>query len=801
MKQIKIIILSIAFTAGVFHVSAQENFNATIISNLQFDVPASDIWGYVDDSGREYAIMGLDTATVIISLEDPANPVEIARVPGARSQWRDIKSYGNFLYVTADRGQDGLLVIDMSLAPDSISWEFWKPEFDTLGLNGTIQRCHNLYIDEAGYAYLSGCNINSGGVIILDVFTQPGRPELAGVCDPRYSHDNFSRGDTVWSADVFNGFFSVIDVSDKANPVTLATKNTSSNFTHNAWLSDDGKYLFTTDERANAWVDAYDVSDLDNIVELDRFRPKASEGSGVIPHNTHYYNGFLVTSWYSDGLVITDVHRPENMIQVAAYDTYPGAHGGFNGAWGAYPYLPSGLVLVSDIQTGLYVIQVDYQRASYLEGIITDASDGQPVIGANVIIESPFLNGVESSFIGAYKTGLATPGTYTVSVNHPYYDTAEAVVVLESGIVTIQDFQMQPKKRIVIGGTVKKEGPSGQNIEGAHVVAQGEELRFETITDAEGNFSFEVLEGLYDIYVGAWGYLHRSYEDQVLSADERRVFELPVGYQDDFFADLGWSVNSTAPRGIWELAVPVGTLLGTPLGTLFANPNRDVNGDIGDMCYVTGNGGRDAGFDDVDDGYTLLSSPPMDLREYERPNLRFAYWYFVGGGRSLPNDTFVVTATNGIGDTAVLLEVTEITFSGWFLSDTINLADYLQLTDNVQIHFLAQDDIDNGHIVEAGVDFFSVYEGMSTGVNKKTSLEASVYPNPFSDYITITVPEKIGARYNWAITHINGATVRTGTMDGSNTRVYSGDLATGMYLLTVAEDSGARHVEMLIKVE
>ena len=66
---------------------------------------------------------------------------------------------------------------------------------------------------------------------------------------------------------------------------------------------------------------------------------------------------------------VADASKPDNIIEVANYDTWLGADGDFNGAWGAYPFLPSGLTLVSDRQSGLYVVDVNYKRAARLEGI------------------------------------------------------------------------------------------------------------------------------------------------------------------------------------------------------------------------------------------------------------------------------------------------------------------------------------------------------------------------------------------------------------------------------------------------
>jgi hypothetical protein len=78
-------------------------------------------------------------------------------------------------------------------------------------------------------------------------------------------------------------------------------------------------------------------------------------------------------------VVIVDVSRPQNPIEVAKYDTYPAGGGGQNGCWGVYPFLPSGNLVVSDIQYGLYVLTPTYARGCYLEGIVTDTITNLPL--------------------------------------------------------------------------------------------------------------------------------------------------------------------------------------------------------------------------------------------------------------------------------------------------------------------------------------------------------------------------------------------------------------------------------------
>ena len=87
--------------------------------------------------------------------------------------------------------------------------------------------------------------------------------------------------------------------------------------------------------------------------------PSWETNSGAIVHNLFIMGNYAHVSYYVDGYVVLDISDPTNPILAGQYDTYPGTGGFFNGAWGVYPYLPSGFTIVSDIETGLYVLKFD----------------------------------------------------------------------------------------------------------------------------------------------------------------------------------------------------------------------------------------------------------------------------------------------------------------------------------------------------------------------------------------------------------------------------------------------------------
>lgn len=775
--------------------------NMSLISNFQYDVELSDIWGWADpETGTEYALVALNNGVSIVSLADPENPVEIERIPGQNSIWRDIKTWDNYAYVTTDQGgtTEGLLVIDLNPLPDSVTWYNWRPSFPELG--GTLNTCHNLYIDEHGWAYLTGCNINSGGMLFIDVFTTPGTPVFGGAGPAIYAHDVYARDNIMYSSQINAGNLGIYDVSDKENVTLLGSQTTPFSFTHNAWLNDAGDVVFTTDERADAPIAAYDISDPSNIVELDQYRPISTIGEGVIPHNVHVWNDWLVISYYTDGGIIVDASRPENLIEVGNFDTFLGGSGGFNGAWGLYPFLPSGRVLVSDIGNGLYVLDAVYMRACFLEGTVTSADNGMVLNGVTVEIDSEQPNLAETDLSGVYRTGQVLSGTFDVTFTKPGFYPKTVSTELANGEVTILDVELESLGS-VSGQTVASL--DGSAVPDAEIVITNGNVFFEVQSDASGSFSLSGIEpGTYNIFAGAWGYLHGRLIGVEINNNTVTI-ELGQGYQDDFAFDLGWTTDSDgATTGYWNLGEPI---LSTYGGNI-SSPPADVPTDILGGAYITGNGGGDGGSNDIDGGLVRLTSPVMQLADYGDPVVSYQLFFYNGGGQGDPppplNDDISVYAFNGTDKE--LIDVVNESSSGWRPETEIHLAEFINITNNMQIIFEAQD-ASPGHIAEAGVDKFLVVDAAPNAVFELDSeqLEWNVYPNPFKEQIRIEY--QLADDFQNANLHVYNAwgqrvathvlRDRTGTIDLGQR------LGAGLYFVQMEADGQLSASRRVVKVD
>lgn len=426
-------LLSLTFI--VLFISSFAQLNMEELGFLPYSQSLSDIWAHVDSDGNEYALVGTYTGLSIVDVTDPSSPNEVFFGTGVNSIWRDIKTWGDYAYVSTEGGQ-GIYIVDMSPLPGAIT-------NTTLFTGSTypFTTVHNLYIDETGKLYNFGSDNGTGGAIIYDLTTDPMNPVELGRFNDYYFHDGMARGDTLWGAAIYQGFFTAVDVSDPANPVAMATKTTPGFFAHNCWISDDGNILFTTDEIQNGFIAAYDVSDFNNIFETDRVQ--SSPGDNVIPHNVYVLNDYLVTAYYSDGVTIHDAARPGNLIEVGNYDTSPNYSGpGYHGSWGTTPYLPSGNILAADIEEGLYILGPDYKRGCYLEGMVTDSITGLPINNVQIKIQSTTITDV-TNISGNFAFGTPTAEVYNIEFSHNNYNIKVIEgVTLENGILTYLEVEL-----------------------------------------------------------------------------------------------------------------------------------------------------------------------------------------------------------------------------------------------------------------------------------------------------------------------------------------------------------------------
>lgn len=729
-----LLMLALAFTANL---NAQ--LNIELLGHLEYGDQLSNLTGWADGLGNEYAIVGTYDGTSIVDITDPASPVEVQFINGNNSIWREVRTWNHYAYVVTEAG-GGLLCIDLSTLPGAVSYNY-----TSCGIGLTTG--HTVFCDENGYVHVFGSNLAGGGDVILDANATPLDPVYVGDVDTWYIHDGFVRGDTLWAGNIYDGWFSIWDITDKASPVLMGQQSTPGEFTHNVWLTDDNKFLFSTDEETNAVVAAYDVSDIGDIKELDQFR--ANPGTNSIPHNTFAVGNFVVTAYYRDGVIITDATYPDNLIKVGEYDTSPFSGDGFNGAWGAWPYLPSGNIIVSDMEEGLFILGPNYVQACYLDGVVTDAITAAPIFGATVSFTAVGAVDATTGITGDYTGGTLTPGTYDITFTKAgYLPETVTGVVLTNGVLTTVNAELSVLPTYTITGKVI-DAATGTGVAGANVLYTNPTYNLQTTTDASGNYTFvAMVDDVYSVYAGKWSYITHYEEIDVNPGGEYDLVVNP-GYYDDYIFDFDWTTNTTTDVGLWERGEPNGTFNGPNP----SNPDFDFDGDYGDQAYVTGNdAGTGAGADDVDNGIVNLISPNMDLTTYSNPVISYYRWFFNGGGAGTPNDTLKVFVSNGIVEVMIdAISSASPDMSEWIPVE-INIEPLIAITSNMHVRFRTADQNATGHLVEGGVDKFYVYDDVVAAPTTAFSADVTSGCAP----LTITFNDASVGATSWSWTFPGG---------------------------------------------
>ena len=718
---------------------SQSNYNLSLLGTYDnYNSEGSDIWGWVAPNGSEYALVTLNDGFSVVNVTNPSNPTEEFFISDLNSTWRDVKTWGHYAYVTTE-ADAGLLIVDLSDMTGNTYYH--RTVFNNSNGNfGTgFTAAHNIYMDENGVAYIFGASSNSGGspadgVIFLDVDTDPINPIYLGEWDDHYVHDGMARGDTMYVGCIYAGDLYIVDVSNKSNPINLGNVGTPSDFTHNAWVSDDGNYVFTTDEVADAYIGSFDITDLNNIQEIDRIQ--SNPGSNSVPHNTHVDGNFIITSWYRDGTVVHDITNPNNLIEVAHYDSSPLSGDVMDGCWGTYPFLPSGNIISSDINTGnnnngrLLVYSRDFLQACYLEGNVSDISNSNPITNATIEILNPVLTiQTNSDLAGNYMTGIANSSSYDVIFSAPGYVSDTINASFTNGNTTIVNAQLQPLQSINISGTVVDI--NGTGIGGSNVLIYNSTNTYDFVTDINGNYSINgFYEGNYNVIAGSWGYI-TSCSNEYISSTSSNQIVLQSGYYDDFTFDFGWTVSggvTSTNEGIWQRGNPEGT---NYYGQDY-NPENDVNNDCYDNAYVTGiPSGNFTGQNDVDDFNTILTSPNFDLsanlNNDDKYFLNYDIWFSNGGGSSNPNDSISVKITNGVFTTTLDIITGNSSNMGQWVSKSYDLSQYISLNNTMKVIVETADwDALGGHLVEGGFDKFEIITQSATSTDDTQNIKKLV---------------------------------------------------------------------------
>lgn len=749
-----------------------------------YELQLNDIWGYVDEEGNEYALVGAQNGVSIVDVTDPTNPTEVEWLFGPESVWRDLKTYGDYAYITTE-ADAGLWILDLSPLPSSTV----IPVYTYNGPAGSEWfSAHNCYMAD-GYLYIFGAGRGNGGVIILDVATDPLNPIEVGVFDNWYCHDGVVQNDTGYFAHIYEGYFSVVDLSDKSSPVLLATAITPTAFSHNIWPSENGQHVFTTDEVSDGYIGSFDISDLGSIKQVDKIQ--SNPGNNVIPHNTHVKGNYIYTSYYNDGVTVHDITHPHNMVEVANFDTSPlYSTSTFNGCWGVYPFLPSGNILAADREEGLYVLGLDLHQGSYLEGNITELGTGSAINNVQITIDGTSVEDFSNIF-GDYAIGTEGEGTVDVTYFKVLYFPQTIPVSFSNGSITTQDVVLE--KIPLYNLTVEVlDAATLAPIEGAEVLLQHTYIDHNGVTDAAGQVTIGMYyEDNYQVFGGKWGYHTACFTDTLINASTGTLTLLvDQGVYDDFVFDFGWTASGDAERGHWEREIPVGVSSGANI----ENPYYDALWDCGDYAYITGNGTSASNNQEVNKGEVVLMSPVFDLTGYTTPHINYTAFFFNRYGALPPDDTLQIYLFNGTDVVLIDQRYADSLYNSKWVASSINVSGMIALTSTMQLMLTLSDYAETENVTEAAFDQFSVTEFSiaETVEDDQAKQPVLVYPNPFENELWIAGVEDVYAE----IQDLQGKVHFKGHVQSS---IKLDNLASGIYIVNLYRDGVRLYSQKLIR--
>jgi len=373
-------------------------------------ITANDIWGWTyspsdENNRREFVLWGVEEGHYFLEVTDSSNPTVLGFLPSNTftSSWHDVKVIGDFAYMGSEAADHGLQIFDLKklldidpatdCVTDKYCTELEADVVYTGPADKRVRNTHNMVANaESNFMYLvggtNGCN---GGLHIVDV-SDPLNPEyVACFGDDGYVHDaqcvNYKGPDPNYTESEICFCFNedtvtIVDVTDKSD-ISIISKTfyEDKGYTHQGWLSSDQTHVVFGDETDEYYssdnnyktrtliLDIKDLSSPTNFQEYYGTTSAIDHNLYILPatapgqeydSNIYGHTDLIYQANYMAGLRILQVLDYDSgaFEEVGFFDTYVESDATqFNGAWSVYPFFASGLIAISSIREGLFLVK------------------------------------------------------------------------------------------------------------------------------------------------------------------------------------------------------------------------------------------------------------------------------------------------------------------------------------------------------------------------------------------------------------------------------------------------------------
>jgi choice-of-anchor B domain-containing protein len=316
------------------------------------DFQFNEVWAFEQDQ-RQYAVIGSTMGIHLFELINDSIHFLWEEQYSTQIIHRDYHDYNGYLYAGCAENY-GLYRYDMSYLPDSL---YRDTVYD-------FTHIHNLFIDTSTAMLYMNSDAN-GASISLPIDSNGHVSSTPTYFLPYYAHDFYARNDTLIANCGLDGLLA-IDYN-AANPQYSQLQfYTDKGYNHSGWLDESGTIYAFIDETEGTRIKVCDVSDLSQIEVLSLIDIPGYEN--LVPHNCMIMKNTLYVSYYKAGLQIFDISDPTVPVRIGYYDTYDVVTTrDYMGAWGVYCFLPDDRILVSDMNSGLYLFEFSRPYASIPE--------------------------------------------------------------------------------------------------------------------------------------------------------------------------------------------------------------------------------------------------------------------------------------------------------------------------------------------------------------------------------------------------------------------------------------------------